>query len=118
ADGEIAEIMEYARDPGVQAVEDIETRFVELRNVYLGDIDARRSLMLKLVAAAPLLGLLGTVMGMLTTFSGLALATAGRTVDQIAEGISVALITTQTGLIIAIPGYVIAGSILKRRNQM
>ncbi len=55
-----------------------------------------------LTAAAPLLGLLGTVLGMIKTFTGM-LAT-GETIDFIAGGISQALITTQVGLVVAIPG--------------
>lgn len=56
-----------------------------------------------LLAAAPLLGLLGTVMGMLDMFQGLALRLGHETTRTVADGISRALITTETGLIIAIP---------------
>lgn len=62
----------------------------------------RKSLLQILVTTAPLLGLLGTVMGMLATFQGLN-ASTGDTIDLIAAGISEAMITTETGLIIAIP---------------
>ncbi len=118
ARGEIAVILRYARDDGVARPEDIANRFIEIRSVYLASIDSRRVLLLRLIMVAPLMGLLGTVMGMLTTFSGLAAATAGRTVDHVAEGISQALITTQTGLVIAIPGYFLASYIQKHRHQM
>ncbi len=57
------------------------------------------------VAAAPLLGLLGTVTGMLATFGALATGGGGeKTMAAIAGGISEALITTETGLVIALPG--------------
>lgn len=56
-----------------------------------------------LTAMAPLLGLLGTVMGMIQTFQAVA-GTAGETAVNVAAGISKALITTQFGLIVAIPG--------------
>ncbi|MCP4896995.1 MAG: MotA/TolQ/ExbB proton channel family protein [bacterium] len=55
-----------------------------------------------IVAGAPLLGLLGTVLGMISIFRVVAGAGSGIT-DQLAAGISQALITTATGLIIAIP---------------
>ena len=55
-----------------------------------------------LTAAAPLLGLLGTVRGMVTTFT--VVAGAGAAADHVAAGISQALITTQVGLVVAIPG--------------
>jgi len=57
------------------------------------------------VATAPLLGLLGTVIGMLTTFSALGTGAGGdKTMGMVAQGISEALITTETGLVIALPG--------------
>jgi len=61
-----------------------------------------------LVAAAPLLGLLGTVSGMIETFSSMHGATGHATEHTIAGGVSVALITTQLGLVIGIPGLVVA----------
>ncbi len=53
--------------------------------------------------AAPLIGLLGTVLGMIDAFR--ALQTAGAAVDPsiLAGGIWVALLTTATGLVVAIP---------------
>lgn len=56
-----------------------------------------------LAGAAPLAGLLGTVSGMLVTFAGLATASEAQPIDRISVGISEALITTQAGLLIAIP---------------
>ena len=56
-----------------------------------------------LAGAAPLAGLLGTVSGMLVTFAGLASSTVAQPIDNISVGISEALITTQAGLLIAIP---------------
>lgn len=52
---------------------------------------------------APLVGLLGTVVGMVETFDGVAGAT-GNTAERVAAGVSQALVTTQFGLVIAIPG--------------
>jgi len=55
-----------------------------------------------IVAGAPLLGLLGTVIGMIKIFA--VVATAGSSItEQLSSGISQALITTATGLVIAIP---------------
>ncbi len=54
---------------------------------------------------APLLGLLGTITGMITAFASIAAAGTGDP-KVVAGGISQALITTATGLIIAIPAVV------------
>lgn len=65
----------------------------------------RRDLILlaALTASAPLFGLLGTVNGMIDTFRAVAVA-GGETSTRVAAGISEALITTQFGLVVAIPG--------------
>ncbi|MCB0359912.1 MAG: MotA/TolQ/ExbB proton channel family protein [Bdellovibrionales bacterium] len=55
-----------------------------------------------IAAVAPLLGLLGTVSGMITTFRVIEQGGLGEAV-QLSGGISEALITTATGLTIAIP---------------
>ncbi len=60
-----------------------------------------------LVAAAPLLGLLGTVDGMTQAFLALALAGGGADPARLGEGISRALVTTLAGLVVAIPGLLV-----------
>ena len=63
----------------------------------------------RLIAAiAPLLGLLGTVIGIYKAFGGLG-TSAEASVAVIAQGISFALITTVGGLIVAIPHYMAHG---------
>lgn len=61
-----------------------------------------------LVSLAPLLGLLGTVIGMIETFSSLGDQSLFSASGGVAGGISQALITTQVGLIIAVPGLLIS----------
>ena len=70
-----------------------------------------------LAAVAPLLGLLGTVTGMITTFDVLAVFGTGNA-RAMAGGISEALITTQTGLLVAIPGLYMKGFLDRRARQM
>ena len=56
-------------------------------------------------AVAPLLGLLGTVTGMMVTFDAVGHPGAGSDIaSQVSGGISSALLTTQIGLVVAIPG--------------
>lgn len=59
-----------------------------------------------LAAAAPLLGLLGTVIGMLETFESLS-QRVQETTSQVSRGVRFALVTTQAGLIVAIPAIFI-----------
>jgi biopolymer transport protein ExbB len=53
---------------------------------------------------SPLLGLYGTVIGMIQTFSAILTHGVGEA-NQLAGGISVALITTAAGLTVAIPSF-------------
>lgn len=64
-------------------------------------------------AAAPLLGLLGTVTGMIHTFDMIAVFGTGK-VNLLSGGISEALVTTEYGLVIAIPAL-LAHAYLARR---
>ena len=68
-----------------------------------------------LARIAPLLGLLGTVMGMMATFDIISVFGTGNA-RAMASGISEALITTQTGLLIAIPGLYMR-NYLNRRSE-
>ncbi len=70
-----------------------------------------------LAAAAPLLGLLGTVTGMIVTFDVMAVFGAGNA-KAMAGGISEALITTQTGLLVAIPGLYMKGFLDRRARNL
>lgn len=70
-----------------------------------------------LAGVAPLLGLLGTVTGMITTFMVIATSGTGDA-KALASGISEALITTQTGLVIAVPGLFLANFLRRRSNNL
>lgn len=58
------------------------------------------------VSLAPFLGLLGTVWGILTTFSEMQSQTAGSTHQMVLGGLSLALATTVLGLLDAIPALI------------
>lgn len=70
------------------------------------------------IAAAPLLGLLGTVTGMLSTFGALGAGSGGdKTMAAVAKGISEALITTETGLVVALPGLFFQYHLRRQRDH-
>ncbi len=70
-----------------------------------------------LSGVAPLLGLLGTVVGMMDTFEVITVFGTGNA-RAMAGGISVALITTQTGLLVSIPGLYMSGFLNRRANNL
>jgi biopolymer transport protein ExbB len=81
-----------------EAVEDAGRHETARINRYLGTLGT-------IVGISPLLGLFGTVTGMIDVFQTIAEAGAGQAA-QLSGGISQALITTATGLLIAIPSLV------------
>jgi len=83
---------------------------------YLSEMGKYRRLVMTIVAVAPLIGLLGTVIGMIETFDSLADSVLFSQSGGIAGGISQALFTTQLGLVVAVPGLII-GRILDRKQD-
>ncbi len=73
------------------------------------NLHERRLPMLRVIAsAAPLLGLLGTVVGMIKTFTLITVVGTGNAA-KLSSGISEALVTTELGLVVAIPTLIIYG---------
>lgn len=67
---------------------------------------------------APLLGLLGTVIGMINTFARIASAASGVDMGMLADGIWQALITTAAGISIAIPVTLCVGLFQSRTRAV
>ncbi len=89
---------------GMQEVGEDENMTMEHRLSYLGMIGT----------IAPMLGLMGTVQGMIMSFRVIANSTTTPKPYELAEGISTALVTTIEGLIVAIPAMIAFG-IFKNR---
>ncbi|GHC02215.1 MotA/TolQ/ExbB proton channel family protein [Cerasicoccus arenae] len=117
AKGRVAEIIRYTQTD-ISSAKQIRNRFDEVRMALLNLVDRRVRFINTLVATAPLLGLLGTVIGMLQTFLGLATSAGGETAGVVASGISEALLTTLTGLIIALPGLFIVMIIQRQKHSL
>ena len=69
-----------------------------------------------IVILAPLIGLLGTVIGMIETFDALQSSAMFSQGNSISGGISKALFTTELGLVVAVPGLIV-GKILDRKEE-
>jgi len=87
---------------GIQVVHDLERYLSTLGTV---------------AAIAPLLGLLGTVIGMIKVFSAIQLVGVGHA-SALAGGISEALITTATGLAVAIPALFCHRFLIRRIEEL
>tara|TARA_B100001094_G_C17961179_1_gene685497 strand:- start:274 stop:879 length:606 start_codon:yes stop_codon:yes gene_type:complete len=115
SEGEVGRIIRFTQE-GVLELSDVYSRFSEVFSSCLPFFERRLVYLNTLITTAPLLGLLGTVMGMLITFKGLSIG-GGKLLDVVASGISEALITTEMGLLIAVPGYFLAYLIKRRKDE-
>jgi biopolymer transport protein TolQ len=98
------------------------TQLEALRMVLDSQVDAEHDLLGKYVpwlatfgSVSPLLGLLGTVLGVMDAFIGIATSGAGN-IAAVAPGVAEALVTTVAGLAVAIPA-VIAYNIFSARQN-
>lgn len=89
---------------GMQEVGEEESMAMEHRLSYLALIGS----------IAPMIGLMGTVWGMIASFRTIATASVAPKPKDLADGISTALFTTLEGLVVAIPA-IIAYSLLRNR---
>lgn len=118
ADGRLGEALTYVLHGPRLTIKTVSRRFEEIRIDLLAAIDRRLLVLNTLVAAAPLAGLLGTVMGMLAMFAGLSHGKGPAGMQRVAAGMQEALITTQTGLTIALPGLFIGLIIKSKRDRI
>lgn len=105
-------IQEFRRDRS----DDLECNRKLLESLLLrkaANIQRHVPTILLLASVAPLLGLLGTVNGMIATFDAISQVGTGNP-RPLAGGISEALVTTQFGLAVAIPGLILGGYLHRR----
>jgi biopolymer transport protein ExbB len=97
---EVAPLLDDARVSGA-AITSAE-RSVEREQILLAsELKGGFLLLATIGSTAPFVGLLGTTMGIVNAFTGM--ATAGGGLEAISAGIAEALITTAVGLLVAIP---------------
>lgn len=114
--GAVGSLIDVAMDS--DSLHEMTVIFDEYRSVETVPFERNLRVMSTCVNCAPLMGLLGTVTGMLATFHALAFGSGGdKTMDMIASGISEALITTETGLIVALPGLLFQYHLVRKHDE-
>jgi biopolymer transport protein ExbB len=114
--GPIGELLDFVT--GGSSLKDTAVFFEELHTTEIAPFERDLRVMKICVGVAPLLGLLGTVTGMLVTFGALSSGSGGeKTMAMIASGISEALITTETGLVIALPGVFFQYQLVRKHER-
>ncbi|MEO1856629.1 MAG: MotA/TolQ/ExbB proton channel family protein [Rubritalea sp.] len=85
---------------------------------HLSWVERRLPVIAVMIASCSLGGLLGTVSGMLATFTNMASNSQINPMEKIAAGISEAMITTQAGLLIALPAAFIFALLRSRVGEV
>lgn len=87
-------------------LQDIDTSIHNVGNIEINKLETGMPTLATISGAAPMLGFLGTVTGMVSAFHKMSSAGANLTVSLLAGGIYEALVTTVAGLIIGIFAYI------------
>jgi biopolymer transport protein ExbB len=95
-------IRTYAANPWIPAAE-LRQAFENAGRESVHQLGTYLNALGSIATAAPLMGLFGTVIGMIEIFGAQAPGSAGANPQQLAHGISVALYNTAFGLLVAIP---------------
>jgi biopolymer transport protein ExbB len=95
--------MGLARQGAVRRREDIEIAMEESMMEIIPQLEKRTSYVALASSIATLLGLLGTIMGLIQAFTAVANANPAEKADLLSASISVAMNTTAFGLMVAIP---------------
>lgn len=84
---------------------DVQTAIENVANLEVSKLETSLPFLATIAGGAPMIGFLGTVIGMVKAFMNL--SQAGGTVDMslLSSGMYVAMITTVAGLIVGIPAY-------------
>ena len=90
----------------------------EAGSVEVPRLEEKLNLLATIAQLAPLLGLLGTVLGFIQVFSGVEQAGLFAHVGQLSKGIWQALICTAAGLAVAIPAYAGYNYLVNRINDI
>ena len=117
---EIGRILEYGltRNRTAKNVEDVETAMEEALMEVMPRLEARTPFISTFANVDTLLGLLGTVQGLITAFAAIANADPAQKGDLLSSSISVAMNTTAFGLIVAIPLLLLYAFLQSRTGEV
>jgi biopolymer transport protein ExbB len=116
-DSSIARILEVAIESRGSSRSDLKEKVEEVGRRESAELERYIPVIGTISTLGPLLGLLGTVLGMIKTFEGIESGGMGQ-MNFVAGGIGVALITTFSGLLVAIPAVIAHQYLLSRVDRL
>lgn len=116
-DNPLGRVIGVARNATIGDIESYELMIDEAVSKEIPELEKGQSLVKLIAAVAPLLGLLGTVTGMIQTFQVISLFGTGDP-KLMAGGISEALVTTMLGLMVVIPLLFLHSLLVSRSKEL
>jgi biopolymer transport protein ExbB len=109
-------------DKGISRIgkplKDIEVSIENAGKLEVYQLEKGLTILATISGAAPMIGFLGTVIGMIVTFHTMKISGAGVEIAQLSGGIMQAMVTTVAGLVIGIIAYVAYNTLVARVNKV
>ncbi|NND78211.1 MAG: MotA/TolQ/ExbB proton channel family protein [Flavobacteriales bacterium] len=99
-------------------IKDISTAIENVGKLEIQRLERNLSSLATVAGAAPMIGFLGTVIGMIAVFQKMKESVNGVEVDQLSGGIMQAMITTVAGLVVGIIAYICYNFIVARVEKI
>ncbi|HOZ40242.1 MAG: MotA/TolQ/ExbB proton channel family protein [Flavobacteriales bacterium] len=109
-------------DKGISRIgkplKDIEVSIENAGKLEIYQLEKGLSVLATIAGAAPMLGFLGTVIGMIVTFHTMKISGAGVEISALSGGIMQAMVTTVAGLVVGIIAYVAYNTLVARVTKV
>jgi biopolymer transport protein ExbB len=109
-------------DKGISRIgkplKDIEVSIENAGKLEVYQLEKGLSVLATIAGAAPMLGFLGTVIGMIVTFHTMKISGAGVEISALSGGIMQAMVTTVAGLVVGIIAYVAYNTLVARVTKV
>ncbi len=105
ADTPVARLVEKGIERMGRPLQDIQTAVENMGNVEVARLEKGLPMLATIAGGAPMIGFLGTVMGMVQAFFNMAQAGSNIDITLLSGGIYTAMVTTVAGLIVGIMAY-------------
>ena len=117
-DSPIARMVEKGIERIGRPMSDVQTAIENVANLEVSKLENGLPFLATIAGGAPMIGFLGTVIGMVQTFMDM--AAAGGTVDMtlLSSGMYVAMVTTVGGLCVGIPAYFGSNNLVARNEKL
>ena len=117
-EGPISRIIEKGVDKVEKPIEEISNTLENQAKLEIYQIEKNLASLATISGAAPMIGFLGTVIGMIIAFHEMANSGGNIDVEMLSKGIYTAMVTTVGGLIVGILAYIAYNYLVNKVNQI